>query len=119
MATTPTSPARHFPAASRERPRQRTSRQRLRQLVRTHPLGAFFGVTFAFSWVCEIVAFGVLDLDFVIGVFPAIWGPALGAYVVIRPVTAAPVCTHGCGDSSYGAWIGASTCSRWELCPGL
>jgi hypothetical protein len=31
-------------------------------------------VTFAFSWVCEIVAFGLLDLDFVIGVLPAISG---------------------------------------------
>jgi uncharacterized protein len=41
-------------------------------------------VTFAFSWVCEIVAFGLLDLDFVIGVVPAIFGPALGAYGVIR-----------------------------------
>jgi membrane protease YdiL (CAAX protease family) len=30
------------------------------------------------------VAFGLLDLDFVIGVWPAIFGPALGAYVVIR-----------------------------------
>jgi hypothetical protein len=39
---------------------------------------------FAFSWVCEILAFGLLDLDFVIGVLPAIFGPALGAYVVIR-----------------------------------
>ena len=70
MATTPTRPARHFPVASR----QRISRQRLPQLVQTHPLGAFFGVTFAFSWVCEIVAFGLLNLDFVIGVLPAIFG---------------------------------------------
>jgi hypothetical protein len=70
MATTPTSPARHFPVASQ----QRLSRQRLWQLVLTHPLGAFFGVTFAFSWVCEIVGFGLLDLDFVIGVLPAISG---------------------------------------------
>jgi hypothetical protein len=70
MATTPTRPTWHFPVASR----QRISRQRLRQLLRTHPLGAFFGVTFAFSWVCEIVAFGLLDLDFVIGVLPAISG---------------------------------------------
>jgi hypothetical protein len=44
-----------------------------------NPLGVFLAVTFAFSWVWEIVAFGVLDLAFEVAVIPAAFGPAIGA----------------------------------------
>jgi membrane protease YdiL (CAAX protease family) len=56
------------------------------ELARAHPLRTFLAVTFAFSWIFEVIAFAVLDMSFESGVIVATFGPAVGAYAVIRAV---------------------------------
>jgi membrane protease YdiL (CAAX protease family) len=58
--------------------------------ARAHPLRAFLAVTFAFSWTFEVLAFAVLDMQFETGVIVAAFGPAVGAYAVIRAIDGPP-----------------------------
>jgi uncharacterized protein len=76
------------------------------ELARVHPLGAFLAVTFGFTWLYEIVAFGLLDIDFEVGVIVAAFGPALGAFVVIRACE---------GRAGVRAWLRRLTVWRVDL----
>ena len=56
--------------------------QGLSQVLRRHPLLFYFLITFSFTWICEVLAYGILHLpDFSIGrVF--IVGPTVAAYIM-------------------------------------
>jgi uncharacterized protein len=99
MASAPVAPVPSVPGVHR---------RGVAALSRAHPLGAFLAVTFAFSWLCEIVAFGVLDLAFEVAVIPAAFGPAIGAYVVLRAVE---------GRAGVHAWLRRLT--LWRVDPKL
>jgi membrane protease YdiL (CAAX protease family) len=66
-------------------------------------------VTFAFSWTLDVIAFAVLDLKFEVGVIVATFGPAVGAYAVIRAID---------GPDGVRAWLRRFVQWRvdWRLC---
>jgi membrane protease YdiL (CAAX protease family) len=76
--------------------------------ARAHPLRAFLVVTFAFSWTLEVIAFAVLGLEFEVGVIAATFGPAVGAYAVIRAVD---------GSEGVRAWLRRFV--QWRVDPRL
>ena len=65
-------------------------------------------VTFAFSWAFEVIAFAVLDLTFEVGVIVAAFGPAAGAYAVIRAID---------GPDGVRAWLRRFV--QWRVDPRL
>ena len=81
---------------------------RFPEFARAHPLRAFFAVTFAFSWTFDVIAFAVLDLTFEVGVIVATFGPAVGAYAVIRAID---------GPEGVRAWLRRFV--QWRVDPRL
>jgi len=65
-------------------------------------------VTFAFSWTLDVIAFAVLDLQFEVGVIVATFGPAVGAYAVIRTID---------GPAGVRAWLRRFV--QWRVDPRL
>jgi membrane protease YdiL (CAAX protease family) len=57
---------------------------RLHDRVRVHPLRAYFIVTFGFSWLVEVVAFGLLEVPVTAGLIVAAFGPPIAAFVVTQ-----------------------------------
>ena len=58
------------------------SSQGLLRVLRSHPLLFYFLITFSFSWICEVIAYGILHLpDFSIG-RAFILGPTVAAYIM-------------------------------------
>lgn len=59
---------------------------RLQEAIQRHPLGAFFGIAFAITWVYEVVVFGLLGAETIMWSIPATFGPAIAAVVVTHAV---------------------------------
>lgn len=57
---------------------------RSRDLVVRHPLLAYFVIAFGFSWVFELLAFGLLDIPELPGIIVAAFGPPVAAMLVTR-----------------------------------
>jgi uncharacterized protein len=63
---------------------------RLQEAIQRHPLGAFFVIAFAITWVYEIVVFGLLGAEIIMWSIPATFGPAIAAVVVTHAVEGRP-----------------------------
>ncbi len=57
-------------------------RQRAPSRVREHPLVAYFALAFGVTWLCEVILFAVLHLPLLPWLIPAVFGPALAAFLV-------------------------------------
>jgi membrane protease YdiL (CAAX protease family) len=57
---------------------------RRRDWVGEYPLLAYFALAFGFSWIVELLAFGLLDVPELPGIIVAAFGPATAAVLVTR-----------------------------------